>query len=394
MLNLWHQEVEDVYDQMVTWRRYLHENPELSFKEVNTARMVGDILAGYGIDVLRNVGGHGVVGTLKGAKPGPTIGLRADMDALPIQEENEVSYKSQIPNVMHACGHDAHTATLLGVSKILSKYRDELNGTVVFIFQPAEEQPPGGAIKMIKEGALRGVDYIFGNHVLSSIKLGNFAVPKGNATTSIDNFALKIKGFGGHSSSPHTASNPIVIGSIIVIQSLVFLNQKLNPAEPVVAAFTRFSSGVAQNVIPSEAILTGTIRTFNQAQRERVEKYFKEIIGYVTRSYGATYELDYEYGYPALVNSEKEAEIVKAALRIRGLKLMDIPPVTASEDFSYYVQKVPGVYFFTGSSTDDPNTQFPHHHPRFNIDERAMKNSAKAFLSIVNYYLIKKKNDE
>ncbi|KGR78039.1 M20 metallopeptidase family protein [Ureibacillus manganicus] len=390
MLTEWLQEVEDVYDQMVAWRRHLHENPELPFEEENTARMVGDILAGYGIEVRRNVGGYGVVGTLKGANTGPTIGLRADMDALPIQEENEVSYKSQVPGVMHACGHDAHTATLLGVAKILSRHRDELDGTVVFIFQPAEEQSPGGAIKMIEDGALEGIDFIFGNHVLSSIELGNFAVPKGNATTSLDTFTLTIQGVGGHSSAPHTASNPIVIGSIMVNQSLIFLNQRLNPAEPIVAAYTNFNSGVAQNVIPSEAILSGTIRTFNQAQRERVEQYFKEIIDYVTKSYGATYKIDYNKGYPALFNTEKEVEIVREALHINGLNLIEVPPVMASEDFAYYVQKIPGVYFFTGSATEDPNTRFPHHHPRFNVDERAMKNSAKAFLSIVDHYLVKK----
>lgn len=389
MLEIWHEEVEGVYDQMVAWRRHLHENPELPFHEENTARMVGDILAGYGISVRRNVGGNGVVGTLKGGKPGPTIGLRADMDALPIQEENDVPYKSQVPGVMHACGHDAHTAVLLGVAKILSRHRDLLKGNVVFIFQPAEEQSPGGAIQMIEDGALEGVDYIFGNHVLSSIELGNFAVPDGTATTSLDTFTLKIIGIGGHSSAPHTASNPIVIGSIMVNQSLIFLNQRLNPAEPIVAAFTNFNSGVAQNVIPSVATLSGTIRTFNQAQRERVEKYFNEIIDYVTKSYGATFELDYHKGYPAISNTEKEVEIVREALEINGLKIIDIPPVMASEDFAYYVQKVPGVYFFTGSASDNPNTHFPHHHPRFDIDERAMKNSAKAFLSIIEHYLIK-----
>ncbi|MER2114899.1 MAG: amidohydrolase, partial [Solibacillus isronensis] len=179
MLDKWHEDVEDVYDQMVAWRRHLHENPELPFQEVQTARMVGDILAGYGIEVQRNVGGHGVVGILKGGNPGPTIALRADMDALPIQQENDVPYKSQVPNVMHACGHDAHTATLLGVAKILSKYQDQLHGTVKFLFQPAEEQFPGGAIQMIEEGVLEGVDVIFGNHLLSSVLLGNYTVPKG-----------------------------------------------------------------------------------------------------------------------------------------------------------------------------------------------------------------------
>ena len=270
MLNEWLDEVDKVYDQMVTWRRYLHEYPELSFQEENTARMVGDILAGYGIEVKRNVGGHGVVGILRGANPGPTIALRADMDALPIQEENEVPYKSKIENVMHACGHDAHTATLFGVAKILSRHQDELNGTVKFIFQPAEEEAPGGAIRMIEDGALDGVDIIFANYVLSTMKLGNFAVPMGSATASSDYVEVKIIGKGGHSSSPHSAVNPIVIGAQIVNQIHLLMSQKVDPKQPAVAAITIFNSGVAINVIPSVATIAGTVRTFSPTQRESV----------------------------------------------------------------------------------------------------------------------------
>lgn len=391
LLEKWHQEVEHVYPQMVAWRRYLHEHPELPFHEENTSRMVGDILAGYGIEVERNVGGFGVVGILKGANPGPTIALRADMDALPIQEENEIPYKSKVPNVMHACGHDAHTATLLGVAKILSKYRDAINGTVKFIFQPAEEEAPGGAIRMIADGVLEGVDVIFANHVLSSMRLGHFTVPMGSATASSDYVEIKIIGKGGHSSAPHSAVNPIVIGAIVIDQIHILMSQKVDPLQPAVAAITMFNSGVAINVIPSEATIAGTVRTFSPAQRENVKRYLKNILDHVTVTYGATYELHYQEGYPALLNSEKETEIVREVLNnIGGLEVVESPPIMASEDFSYYLQHVPGVYFYTGSSTDDPNTQFPHHHPRFNIDERVMKNSAKAFLSIVYYYLISK----
>lgn len=391
LLEKWHQEVEHVYQQMVAWRRYLHEHPELPFHEENTSRMVGDILAGYGIEVERNVGGFGVVGILKGANPGPTIALRADMDALPIQEENEIPYKSKVPNVMHACGHDAHTATLLGVAKILSKYRDAINGTVKFIFQPAEEEAPGGAIRMIADGVLEGVDVIFANHVLSSMRLGHFTVPMGSATASSDYVEIKIIGKGGHSSAPHSAVNPIVIGAIVIDQIHILMSQKVDPLQPAVAAITMFNSGVAINVIPSEATIAGTVRTFSPAQRENVKRYLKNILDHVTVTYGATYELHYQEGYPALLNSEKETEIVREVLNnIGGLEVVESPPIMASEDFSYYLQHVPGVYFYTGSSTDDPNTQFPHHHPRFNIDERVMKNSAKAFLSIVYYYLISK----
>lgn len=389
VLDKWHEDVEDVYDQMVAWRRHLHENPELPFQEVQTARMVGDILAGYGIEVQRNVGVHGVVGILKGGNPGPTIALRADMDALPIQQENDVPYKSQVPNVMHACGHDAHTATLLGVAKILSKYQDQLHGTVKFLFQPAEEQFPGGAIQMIEEGVLEGVDVIFGNHLLSSVLLGNFTVPKGSATASSDYVNIKIVGKGGHSSAPHTAVNPIVIGAQIVNQVHMLLSQKVDPVQPVVAAITMFNSGVAINVIPEEAIITGTVRTFNQEQRDNVKTILTHILNNVTVTYGATYELEYTRGYPPLVNTDKEAEIVRDLLNnIDQLNVIEIPPIMASEDFAYYIQQVPGVYFYTGSATEDLNTQFPHHHPKFNIDEQAMKNSAKGFLSIVHYYLV------
>ncbi|MCM3723702.1 M20 metallopeptidase family protein [Solibacillus isronensis] len=389
MLNEWHAEVEEVYDQMVAWRRHLHENPELPFQEVQTARMVGDILAGYGIKVQRNIGGHGVVGILKGGKTGPTIALRADMDALPIQQKNDVPYKSQVPNVMHACGHDAHTATLLGVAKILSKYEDQLHGTVKFIFQPAEEQFPGGAIQMLKEGVLEGVDAIFGNHVLSSVPLGNFTVPKGSATASSDYVKIRIIGKGGHSSAPHTSVNPIVIGAQIITQIHLLMSQKLDPVQPVVAAITVFNSGGTINVIPEEAAIEGTVRTFNQEQQENVQTLLTHILNNVTVTYGATYEMEYTRGYPQLVNTEKETKVVRDLLdNINHLNVVEMPPIMASEDFAYYLQQVPGVYFYTGSATDAPTTQFPHHHPKFNIDEHAMKNSAKGFLSIVHYYLV------
>lgn len=389
MLNEWHAEVEEVYDQMVAWRRHLHENPELPFQEVQTARMVGDILAGYGIKVQRNIGGHGVVGILKGGKAGPTIALRADMDALPIQQKNDVPYKSQVPNVMHACGHDSHTATLLGVAKILSKYEDQLHGTVKFIFQPAEELFPGGAIQMLEEGVLEGVDAIFGNHVLSSVPLGNFTVPKGSATASSDYVKIRIIGKGGHSSAPHTSVNPIVIGAQIITQIHLLMSQKLDPVQPVVAAITVFNSGGTINVIPEEAAIEGTVRTFNQEQQENVQTLLTHILNNVTVTYGATYEMEYTRGYPQLVNTEKETKVVRDLLdNINHLNVVEMPPIMASEDFAYYLQQVPGVYFYTGSATDVPTTQFPHHHPKFNIDEQAMKNSAKGFLSIVHYYLV------
>src|SRR5690606_34923461 len=235
-----------------------------------------------------------------------TIALRADMDALPIQQENDVPYRSQVLNVMHACGHDAHTATMLGVAKILSKYQDQLHGTVKFIFQPAEEQFPGGAIQMIEEGVLEGVDVIFGNHVLSSVPLGNFTVPKGSATASSDYVRIRIIGKGGHSSAPHTSVNPIVIGAQIVNQVHMLLSQKVDPVQPVVAAITMFNSGVAINVIPEEASIAGTVRTFNEEQRENVRTFLTHILNNVTVTYGATYELEYTRGYPPLVNTDKE----------------------------------------------------------------------------------------
>ena len=228
------------------------------------------------------------------------------MDALPIQEENDVPYKSQVPNVMHACGHDAHTATLLGVAKILSNHRDELNGNVIFIFQPAEEKAPGGAPKMIEDGALNGVDYIFGNHVLSFMELRDFSVPIGIATAAIDTFTLEILGKGGHSAAPHRAVNPIVIGAQVVNQLHLLMSQKVNPTKPAAAAFTKFNSGVGSNIIPSNATISGTIRTFTETERVTIEEHFKEIIENVSLTYGANYELDYSTNYPALVNTKKK----------------------------------------------------------------------------------------
>lgn len=243
---------------------------------------------------------------------------------------------------------------------------------------------------MIEDGVLEGVDVIFGNHVLSTIELGSFTVPKGSATSSSDYVELKIIGKGGHSASPHTAVNPINIGVQIVNQIYLLVSQRVSPVQPIAAVITMFEAGETINVIPSEAKIAGTVRTFSEDQSERIKQYLIDIVDHVTKIYGATYELEYKRGYPSLLNTEHETEIVRKVLSsIDSFNVIEVPPIMASEDFSYYLQHVPGVYFFTGSSTEDPNTRFPHHHPWFNIDERAMKNSAIAFLSIVDHYLVK-----
>ena len=389
MLNLWHQEVEDVYDQMVTWRRYLHENPELSFKEVNTARMVGDILAGYGIDVLRNVGGHGVVGTLKGAKPGPTIGLRADMDALPIQEENEVSYKSQIPNVMHACGHDIHSAALLGAARVLSEVREELKGNVVFIHQFAEEKIPGGAKLMIEDGCLEGVDVIYGAHVWSSEPIGKIGVGVGPMMAAVDSFEIEIEGKGGHGATPHLTLDPLVTGCQLVLNLQQIVSRRIDPLKPAVVTVGTFTGGNAFNIIPDNVKISGTVRSFEESVRDLIEKSIKQIAVSTCQAAGIFEKFEYTRGYPAVWNDPEETNRVEnmAKCLYGEKKVKQMKPIMIGEDFSYYLQKVPGTFFFVGGGNPDIKAIYPHHHSKFDVDERSILITSQLFISLVLNYL-------
>ncbi|MBL4954824.1 amidohydrolase [Neobacillus sp. OS1-32] len=381
----------DSFEEIVSWRRYMHQHPELSFKEEKTALYIREKLVSFGLEVETNIGGgHGLIGILRGAQPGKTIALRADFDALPIEDEKDVPYKSQNPGVMHACGHDGHTAALLGTAKVLNEFRDQLKGNVVFIFQPAEETPPGGAKFMVEAGVLDGVDYVFGAHLDSQTAVGKVTTGSGYQMAAVDKFTIKIQGKGGHGARPHESIDSIVIGSEIVGALQKVVSRRVDPLKSAVVTIGVFQAGSAFNVIADKAVLEGTVRTFNADVRKQVEEQIRSIVAGITAAFGAAAEIDYLNGYPALYNHPRETETVRQWFmeEFSSENVMEMEPSMGAEDFSYFLLEKPGTYFRVGSQNEDAATHFPHHHPKFDIDERALLNIGRSFVKIVSNYLL------
>lgn len=374
--------VERLYPEMVSWRRYLHQHPELSYDEKETALFVAHKLREWGLEVRTGVGGHGVVARLKGSGSGPTVALRADMDALPIQDEKNTEYASQNKGVMHACGHDAHTATLLGVAKAMSEHRSLLGGDVVFLFQHAEELSPGGAYSMIEAGALDGVDYVYGIHLWTPFPVGTAYSRPGAFMAAADEFEIMLKGKGGHGGLPHETVDSIVTASQLVVNLQTIVSRNVDPTEPCVVSVGSFHSGTSFNVIAETAKLTGTVRTFQPELRSQVRQRLQEIVEHTCRMARADYHLDYKLGYPPVINHESEAERFFRA----GGKVMPCetsPLIMAGEDFAYYLHHRKGCFMFVGAGNKDKGIIYPHHHPRFDIDEQSMLHAARLFVSMV-----------
>ncbi|RKD22987.1 peptidase M20 [Ammoniphilus oxalaticus] len=390
-LNPMLQRLEQFYEEMVQLRRELHMYPELSFQEVETPRKIAAIHRELGLDVRTEVGGRGVVATLRGGKPGPTVALRADFDALPIQDEKEVDYKSRVPGVMHACGHDLHTATLIGVARVLVERKEELAGNVVFIHQFAEEVSPGGAKPMIEDGCLDDVDVIYGYHVWAGIPYGEVRVTEGYMMAAVDDFIIHIEGKGGHGATPHVTVDPIVVGSQLVLNLQQIVSRRVDPLKPAVLTVGSFVSGNAFNVIPGTAQLRGTIRSFDDDVRALMEQALKEVTEATCRAAGAKARIEFLRGYPAVNNhAEPTKWIEEAAKPIVGAdQVKPLTPIMGGEDFAYYLQKVPGTFFFVGGENSELNAVYPHHHPKFDVDERAMIIGGKVFLAAVARHLLK-----
>ena len=363
--------------ELVNIRRHLHENPELGFEEVATAQYIADYLAGLGLEVTSQVAKTGVVALLRGARPGKTVAIRADMDALPIQELNEVPYKSKHPGKMHACGHDAHVAAAIGAARILWELRDQINGNVKFIFQPAEEAP-GGAEPMIAAGVLENpaVDAIIGGHVWGGLESGIIEVMSGPTMASSDIIRLKIIGKGGHAAQPHTTIDPIVIASEIVGALQKLVSRQTDPFESVVISICSFHAGDVFNVIPHSAYLEGAVRTLNNELRQELPHKIEKIIRGITEPYGATYELDYYLGYPVTVNDPGVTETVrKAAVSVLGADKVRVAARASmgGEDYAYFLNKVPGTYIRIGTRNPEKGICQEMHHPRFDIDEAVLE---------------------
>ena len=363
--------------ELVNIRRHLHENPELGFEEVATAQYIADYLAGLGLEVTRQVAKTGVVALIRGVQPGKTVAIRADMDALPIQELNEVPYKSKHPGKMHACGHDAHVAAAIGAARILWELRDQINGNVKFIFQPAEEAP-GGAEPMIAAGVLENpaVDAIIGGHVWGSLESGIIEVMSGPTMASSDIIRLKIIGKGGHAAQPHTTIDPIVIASEIVGALQKLVSRQTDPFESVVISICSFHAGDVFNVIPHSAYLEGAVRTLNNELRQELPHKIEKIIRGITEPYGATYELDYYLWYPVTVNDPGVTETVrKAAVSVLGADKVRVAARASmgGEDYAYFLNKVPGTYIRIGTRNPEKGICQEMHHPRFDIDEAVLE---------------------
>ncbi|MFY2157525.1 M20 family metallopeptidase [Cytobacillus firmus] len=390
------KKLESYYDEMVSIRRYLHQNPEVSFKEEKTAHYIKTFYENLGIEVRSHVGGNGVVARIHGSKPGKTIALRADFDALPIQDEKDVPYKSLVPGVMHACGHDGHTATLLILAKALYELRDELEGTYVMIHQHAEEYAPGGAISMIKDGCLEGVDAIFGTHLWASEPTGKIQYRVGPFMAAADRFEVTIQGKGGHGAQPHKTKDAIVTASQLVVNLQQIVSRKVNPIDSAVVTVGSFVADNAFNVIADRAKLIGTVRTFNEDVRTNIEQEIERTVKGTCYTADSGYEYRFHRGYPAVVNYKRETEyLAELAGKIEEVKWVEeTDPEMGGEDFAYYLQHVKGTFFFTGARPENTSENYPHHHPKFDIDEKAMLIAAKTLgAAALNYHSYQENKD-
>ena len=350
--------------QAVVWRRHLHANPELSFEEHETSRFVRETLESFGGLELSQPTPTSVVARLQGRRPGRTLALRADMDALPIQEDTGLEFASQRPGVMHACGHDGHTAALLAVARALVERRDEVVGEVRFLFQHAEELPPGGAAELVAAGALAGVDAVLGAHLISSIEAGRVGVLDGQVTAAADTFSARILGRGGHAAFPHLVVDPIPIAAQVISSLQQIVSRNTKPLDSAVVSVTRIQGGTADNIIPEAVELGGTVRTFRQEVRGQTRAAMERILAGVAGAHGGGFEFDYELGYDPVVNDPELALLVRDAARAD--RLVEVEPLMAGEDFSAYLRTTPGCFFFVGAGSEGA---LPHHHPGFTIDD-------------------------
>lgn len=372
---------DDLEARAIAWRRHLHSHPELSFEEHETSAFVEEALRSFGGLEIERPAGTAVVARLHGARPGKVVVLRADIDALPILEENILPHVSTRPGVMHACGHDGHTAMLLGAAQLLLEHRDELAGEVRFVFQHAEEVPPGGARDIVEAGVLDGADLVAGVHLLSGLPTGHVSAAPGAVMAAADLFTLELDGHGGHGANPHETVDPVVVAAQVITNLQQIVARETDPFDSVVVSVTTLAAGTARNVIPGSARIGGTVRTLSVARRADVRDAMERVIAGVTSAHRAEYRFDYEVGYDPVVNDRDAAEAVQRAIvaELGEEALVEVPPVMGGEDFAAYGALAPAVFFWVGTGNDELGTSFPHHHPRFDIDEAALRDGIAVF---------------
>jgi len=374
---------------LVSWRRDLHRHPELGFQEIRTAGIVARHLGGLGLEIQTGVGRTGVVGVLDGRQPGPVVMVRFDMDALPIVEETTHDFGSETPGVMHACGHDGHVAIGLGVATLLARHRQELRGSVKFVFQPAEEGE-GGAVAMIQDGVLAGPrpDAAFGLHIYNQLPLGWVTAGAGPVMAAAERFQCRVTGRGGHGAMPHQTVDAVVVASQIVTALQTVVSRNVNPAELAVVSVGSLHAGSAFNIIAEQAELWGTLRTLDESTHQIVLRRVREIVEGTARAMGASVQLDIQELTVAVVNdAQAAARVRQAATRVVGAQnVSDQQLWVASEDMAYFLREIPGCFFFVGASRAEK--EFPHHNPRFDFDEAVLAQGVAILCETVAGYLV------
>jgi len=385
-------EIQKVQYQLVEWRRQLHQRPELGFREHLTATFIQQKLREWGIEHQSAIASTGIVALISGNQPGPVLAIRADMDALPIQEENDVPYCSLHDGLMHACGHDGHVAIALGTAWYLAHHRDDFAGTVKIIFQPAEEGP-GGAKPMVEAGVLQNpnVDAIIGLHLWNNLPVGTVGIRSGPMMAAVELFDCVIQGKGGHGAMPHQTVDSIVVGAQIVNALQTIVARNLDPLQSGVVTVGKFHAGNALNVIADSAHLSGTVRYFDPNLSDFFSERVENIIAGICTSYGATYTLNYRKLYPPLINDGGITDLVRSvAINVVETPTGVVPEcqTMGGEDMSFFLQEVPGCYFFLGSANVKKNLVYPHHHPRFDFDETVLSTGVEMFVRCVEKFCL------
>lgn len=389
-------EIQALQPQIIEWRRQLHQRPELGFREKLTAEFVSQKLTEWGIDHQTGIAQTGIVATIEGkanqSHDPKVLAIRADMDALPIQEENEVPYRSQHDGLMHACGHDGHTAIALGIACYLAQHRDRFSGTVKMIFQPAEEGP-GGAKPMIEAGVLQNpsVDAIIGLHLWNNLPLGTVGVRSGALMAAVETFHCTIQGKGGHGAIPHQTVDSIVVSAQIVNALQTIVARNVNPIDSAVVTVGQLHAGTALNIIADTARMSGTVRYFNPALAGFFAQRIEQIIAGICQSHGASYTFEYQSLYPPVINDDAIADLVRSVAENvveTGVGIVPECQTMGGEDMSFFLQEVPGCYFFLGSANLNKGLAYPHHHPRFDFDETALGMGVEIFARCVEKFCV------
>ena len=387
-------DIRSIHPQIIEWRRVIHQKPELAFQEEITSKFVSQKLSEWGIEHQTGIAKTGIVAIIKGSKKTESnhkvLAIRADMDALPVQELNEVSYKSQHQGIMHACGHDGHTAVALGTAYYLQQHRDMFSGTLKIIFQPAEEGP-GGAKPMIEAGVLKNpdVDAIIGLHLWNNLPLGTVGVRGGALMAAVESFRCTIMGKGGHGAMPHQTVDSVVVAAQIVNSLQTIVSRNVSPIDSAVVTVGELHAGTKGNIIADTARMSGTVRYFNPEFKGFIQERLEQIIAGICQINNANYDLEYWGLYPPTINDVGIAELIKSvAEEVVETPLGIVPEcqTMGGEDMSYFLQEVPGCYFFLGSANPEKGLAYPHHHPRFNFDETALAIGVEMFVRCVEKY--------